>query len=779
MASLFADPAALALLAAQIQTMLVSLAPSDGLRAWVAGCGTGEDAYACAMLLHESAGQAGAAWPIKVFATDSDPQQLAVARRGIYPQGQIGPLSAARHQRCWFAVGEHLHAKEVIRASIVFAAHRLVHDPPFAHLDLLICREPFAGLAPPARARLLAQFAFALRSGGLLLLGAEPPVESRDFGMLDRSRLLYVRRTTPALLPDTPFVEAPAAPAPPPARPDPPVKLPALLVDTQSAVLHLYPGVERFLRIRAGAPSYHVLELIHPQLREALRATFARATARQRAAESAPVRLSLDGAVQHVTLVVQPLAPEQPPAGGLLVLFDTAEPGTAPARGTAAPAAGTWNEHMLIVAQHDTAMQELQTTNEELRITNEELMVANEELDVRREELDTLNGELLRINNELNATIEEISRVNADLENLIAAIDIGTLFLDRDLRIRRYTPQIEELFNLLPADQGRPLAHLTHRLSYEDLIGDLRELLTLLVPIEREVQHGDGRWFLVRLRPYRTADHRIDGVVLTFLDIGERRRVAEALRSSEQRLRLSHEELERRVQERTAALVEAQGRLQRLVGAVVRAQEDERGRVARELHDTLGQFLTALTLRLSLLQQTPQIAPVVRDGLADMQRVAAQIDGLLDRLTMELRPPALDDLGLEEALHEYTREWSDGSGVAVDLLARGLEGGRLPPVVETTVYRIVQEALTNVLKHAQASRVSVILECRDDWLRAIVEDNGRGFDSEALPGPGRGGRQLGLVGMAERAALAGGEFLVESTPGSGTTIYIHIPLTQP
>ncbi|HEU4328935.1 MAG TPA: PAS domain-containing protein [Roseiflexaceae bacterium] len=789
MASLFADPTALALLAAQLQAMIAALPPATTVRAWVAGCATGEDAYACAMLLHEAAAQVGAAVPIKVFATDADPQQLAAARAGIYPLGQIGLLAPARRQRFWFATGNSYHAKEIIRAGVVFAAHRLLLDPPFVHLNLIICRQPFAALEPLAQLRVCDHFAFALRPGGVLLLGAELPAGNRHFSAVDAERFLYLRRSAASILSIETLIEPVGKPAPPLRRThwsSQPSPHPGVVVGGQSQIIHLYPGSERFLRMRRGPPSYDLLEVVHPLLREPLRVTLMRAAARGRAAESPPVRVELDTGVQIVTIVAQPLLAEKQGDARTLVLFD-AVPATTNSVDAAqgqkeglhpADQALLQNEHLLVLAQYDAAIQALRIANEDLRLTNEELMIANEELDVRREELDTLNGELLRINNELNSTVEEISLINADLQNLIAAIDIGTLFLDRELCVRRYTPQVEELFNLIPADHGRQLMHLTHQLRYDQLLGDIKQLLEQLSPVEREVQHADGRWFLVRLRPYRTADHRIDGVVLTFLDISERRQVAEALRDSEQRLRLSYEELERRVQERTSALVEAQERLQRLVGAVVRAQEDERGRVARELHDTLGQFLTALTLRLSLIQQTPALAPAVREGLADLHRVAAQIDSELDRLTVELRPPALDDLGLEDALHEYTREWSGASGVPVDVLAHGLDGERLPPAVETTVYRIVQEALTNVLKHAQASQVSVILERRDGWLRVIVEDNGRGFDPDMLAGQGRGGRQLGLIGMSERAALAGGELSIESAPGSGTAIFVHIPLMQ-
>ena len=293
-----------------------------------------------------------------------------------------------------------------------------------------------------------------------------------------------------------------------------------------------------------------------------------------------------------------------------------------------------------------------------------------------------------------------------------------------------------------------------------------------------------GRLFLDGVL-VRLDDER--GGLRGFVKVG---RDATVQRRAEEEVRHARDELEIRVQERTADLAAANQALQQeiaerrqveaeraaLMERIITAQEEQRQRIARELHDSLGQFLTALSVRLSALQVQTAELPEISARLADLQRVAAQIDTELDRLTMELRPPALDDIGLVEALASYTLEWTATSGISVDIIPIKLDRARLPPVVEATVYRIVQEALTNVLKHAQASQVSLILERRPDALRVIVEDNGRGFDPEAVVRERTGGRQLGLVGMSERAAFAGGAVTVESAPGKGTSIYLSIPL---
>jgi PAS domain S-box-containing protein len=223
------------------------------------------------------------------------------------------------------------------------------------------------------------------------------------------------------------------------------------------------------------------------------------------------------------------------------------------------------------------------------------------------------------------------------------------------------------------------------------------------------------------------------------------------------------------VTERTRAEQARQQLLQQLVNA----QEEERRRISRELHDSLGQHLTALHLGLKSIQTQDGCPISVADEIQQMRELALQIDAEVERLSFELRPPALDDLGLADALRRHIQQWSATSGIVVDLHLRGLDHERLPSFVETTLYRIVQEALTNVVKHAGVARVSLIIERRRAEVIAIIEDNGRGFDLEAAEAAPR---RLGLKSMAERAALAGGRLDIETEPGSGTTIYVHIPL---
>jgi signal transduction histidine kinase len=263
-----------------------------------------------------------------------------------------------------------------------------------------------------------------------------------------------------------------------------------------------------------------------------------------------------------------------------------------------------------------------------------------------------------------------------------------------------------------------------------------------------------------------------------------------ARKRAEDELRQTRHALEVRVRARTAELAQANAALQTevaerrtaerqvraLLGQLVGAEEEERRRLSRELHDTVGQHLAALSLGLASLERHPECAKVLGEPIRQLQHAARELDGAIDRVSHELRPPALDDLGLADALRRYAGTWAEESGTAIDVHLHGLQWVSLAAALETTVYRVVQEALTNVRKHAQARRVGLIAERRGSLLRVIVEDDGRGFDAAEPAAAPHPGRRFGLRSMAERALLVDGRLEIESTPGQGTTIYLTVPL---
>jgi PAS domain S-box-containing protein len=298
--------------------------------------------------------------------------------------------------------------------------------------------------------------------------------------------------------------------------------------------------------------------------------------------------------------------------------------------------------------------------------------------------------------------------------------------------------------------------------------------------------NGDMRWLVARgLTEFAATGNgrRPSRMLGTVMDITARKR-------TEQVLLAARDDLEARVRERTAELAHAnaalrveiaereaaRGRIRQLLGRLVTAQEEERRRLSRELHDTVGQHLAVLTVGLMALRADPGSPPAVMERLDAMEQATQRLEDDVDRLSYELRPLALDHMDLADALGQYADEWSAQCGIAVDLQVHGLPVEHLSAAVEATVYRVVQEAFTNVRKHAAASRVSLIAERRGTRLRVIVEDDGRGFDAAAVSASADGQRRLGLLGMAERAALVTGTLEVESAPGNGTTIYLTVPL---
>ena len=687
------------------------------------------------------------------------------------------------------------------------------------------------------------------------------------------------------------------------------------------------------------------------------------------------------------------------------------------------------------VEQYELQREELKASNEELQAMNEEMRSAAEELETSKEELQSINEELTTVNQELKVRIDELSQTSDDFRNLMNSTQIGTVFLDRGLRVKLFTPRARDIFNLIPTDVGRQLSDITSNLDDgHHLIEDAESVLDSLRAVERAVHGRDGRAFLAQLAPYRSHEDRIEGVVINFLDITERNRAEQAVRESEEQfrraiedapipvimhaedgevlqtsrtwteltgyttqdvpnfdawltraygdgadavrqhvhelfkgnrrtvdiefpvrtrggdlrhwsfsasspgvlrdgrrfivgmavdvtderiarerqhasearlkemvegiadyaiimldpkgyieiwnagaerifgftedeavgqhceiiftpedrrrgqpeeemrtarergraaderwhirkdgsrvflsgvlsllgestptgyvkiardlterkraeeeLRRAYDELENRVRERTLELAEANVVMQaeiseristersrvRLLRQIVRAQEDERRRIARDIHDQLGQQMTALRLNLDSISQGCGEDGEMRGKLEQTQAIAERLDADVGFLAWELRPAALDDLGLSPAISNFVREWSRHSGIAAEFHTTGMEKERLAPEAESALYRITQEALNNAMKYSQAERVDVLLERRDNQVVLIVEDDGRGFNPQQAATDGRG---LGLVGMRERATLVGGMLEIESKPGEGTAIFARVPM---
>lgn len=571
----FRDPAAFAALERTIPDLFKGKKACDTVRVWVAGCATGEEAYSIAILLCEHADTLVGPPQIQVLATDLDEDVIREAREGVYPETIAADVSEERLRHFFIHEQGRYRVRRAVRELILFAPHDLLKDSPFSRLDLISCRNLLIYLNREAHSRAFDIFHFALRPGGRLFLGTSEAVDEGSplFAVLDKRQRLYVQRPGPRrfiAMPTGPGTlararalqertwERPMVPgratvetvqaaldqAGPFDSGLPPGELhyrlierfspPSILVNSLHDIVHISESAGRFLQFSGGEPTRNLLRIVHPMLRVELRAALYAAARTGAVATAFRVVLERGDARSFVDMRVTPagdLAPDF-----LLVVFEEH-----PDDGTAAVArprsadneqAALHLERELVatkahlrdtIEEAEASTEELKASNEELQAMNEELRSATEELETSREELQSINEELTMVNEELKSSIDQLARSNNDLQNLMAATDIATVFLDRELRIQRFTPSAKTLFNFISTDIGRPLSDLSCPLDYPEIVSDAEHSLAHLQTGQREVRAGE-RWYIARTLPYRTADDRIAGVVLTFLDITEQKR---------------------------------------------------------------------------------------------------------------------------------------------------------------------------------------------------------------------------------------------------------------
>jgi two-component system CheB/CheR fusion protein len=547
--------------------------PSDMIRVWTPGCATGEETYTIAMLLREEASRHEVKPAIQVFGSDLDTRALTIAREGRFPTAIETDVSEERLRRFFVREGDHYRVRQELRDIVLFANHSLLKDPPFSRLDLISCRNLLIYLDRELQQQACSAFHYALNPGGFLLLGASETADNPPglFRTIDRKARLYQSTAAPGdkprLLPrllggirlpeQTTQFGRPLSPgaalneaalhrqaierlAPPSA-----------LVDRNHRVVHLSDNAGRYLQPTGGVLSGDLVDLARPELRFELRSALQHVFERRQSTLSLPILVRFNGSPHRVHIHVMPTADSGDAPQTAIVLFiegEPVEPGTEPSSDQIVAhddiVRRLKEELQLTHARLRTTREESEAANEELRAANEELQSINEEyrstseeLETSKEELQSINEELQTVNSELKLKLEAVSRAHSDLQNLMAATDFGTLFLDSTLRIKRFTQPVTELFSITPSDEGRPVTDFAHRLQYDQLIADAQAVLARLAPIRREVRSREDRWYDVRLRPYRTVEDKIDGVVITFVDITERLYVDDALRASEQSLR--------------------------------------------------------------------------------------------------------------------------------------------------------------------------------------------------------------------------------------------------
>ena len=558
-----------------IRRIIEAKQPGERLRVWVAGCATGEEAYSISMLLREQADLMGKPLEIQVFATDIDERAISTARKGVYPQGIAEDVTPSRLRQFFVKEQGQYRVATVVREPVLFASHNLLRDPPFSRLDLVCCRNLLIYLDRAAQAHVLEMFRIALDGGGYLFMGTSESTDAVGnlFAAVDKKhrvfranpgyppgRLLPLMGETALSADYTAFVPAPlnaarrVTDAPATAemhqRAIEQFAPPSVLINAQHEVLHLSNGVGRFLERAGGEPSNNLLNNVRPDVRMELRTALFKASQFSRSVETRIVQSEEDGSPILLNITVRPLPPHAGHSGLILVVFDEVE-GSMPAptgdAGEPAPMllVGQLEDeirqlklHLQDTVEHaETSTEELRASNEELQAINEELRSATEELETSKEELQSMNEELVTVNYELKVKVEERGNINDDLQNLISSSEIATVFVNRGMHVKRYTPQAATLFNLIPSDLGRSLFDITSRIDYPELAGDTESAFKNLRTIERQVSSTDGRHYAARILPYRTADDKIEGAILNFFDITDLRVAEERVRASEERLR--------------------------------------------------------------------------------------------------------------------------------------------------------------------------------------------------------------------------------------------------
>ncbi|MBY4897450.1 chemotaxis protein CheB [Cupriavidus sp. AU9028] len=556
-----------------VPAIFASKSRRDDVRAWVAGCATGEEAYSVAMLLCEHSATLTDAPGIQVFATDIDESAIRTARAGAYPESIMADVIPARLRQFFSKETPYYRIKKTLRDHVLFAAHNVLRDPPFSHLDLVTCRNLLIYLDREVQREVLEMFHFALRPGGYLLLGSSESADaaSRLFTPVDKRHRLYQAKVGTHASRYAPALPLGAQlPKKPPSRPyerEPERRQtafstmhqralelyapPSVIVNYDSEIVHLSDRAGRFLRQPGGVPSNNLLALVLPELRLELRTALYQASQSGKSVEARRTRLDREGRSFYVNIVVRPFRDPDGSADFMLVLFDEVEDTMRQDRDDTEDSdkdpmlaqleselQQTKEQLQSTIEQAETSMEELKASNEELQAINEELRSASEELETSKEELQSINEELITVNHELKSKVEETGKVNDDLQNLIASTDIATVFVDSAVRIKRYTPRAADIFSIIPNDVGRSLLDITHRLDYDSLADDVALVFQTLRTIEREIASIDDRRYIARLLPYRTTEDRIEGAVLTFIDITLRRQAEERLRAGEERLRL-------------------------------------------------------------------------------------------------------------------------------------------------------------------------------------------------------------------------------------------------
>jgi two-component system, chemotaxis family, CheB/CheR fusion protein len=909
--SFFREPETFQILETQIVPKLIDgKTERDALRVWVPGCSTGEEAYSIAIVLAEYFGDRLGKVPVQIFATDLSEGSIEQARAGVYTGATLAEVGPERLARFFVNANGSFQVTQAIRDLCTFARQDLTQDPPFSRIDLISCRNVLIYLEPVLQKRILGAFHYALRDKGFLLLGKSETLNAYPdlFTLADKGGKFFRKKASVNNLQFTASASQGRAGHPgKPIKPATPLTdlqkeadrlvwsryaHSGVIVDENLQILHFRGDTSPYLAPASGAASLHLLKMIKGDLLVDLRAAFHKSKKENTSVKREGIRVTSGGRAHEVSIEVVPLSALDSVERHFLILFEEVQPEPhttnpkAPDRRKAevAPSAKLKQELLAtreylqaIIEEQETTNEELKAANEEVLSNNEELQSTNEELETAKEELQSTNEELVTLTEQQGSRNVELTQLNDDLRNVLDGIRIPILMLGSDRRIRRFTPSAEKLFNLLPTDVGRPIQNLRPNLDLPDLQPLILRTIDTLTLQEQDVRDLEGHYYSMTVRPYRTSDNRIDGVLIALVDtdalkrsleevrrardfataivetvreplvvLDSRLRVVTANLSFYSAFRISPEQVEKqgifelaggawdipdlrnllgqilpgntqfsdfrlshvfpRIGRRTLllnarrlrgeretgelillavedltdrewtteALQESRERLRDLTAGLLTAQEEERRRISRELHDDLNQRLAMFTVELETLEQNPlQSAELIRSQLAALRTRTVDLSDEVRRTAHRLHPSMVEHLGLPAALRSLCADFSKQEKMRIDYRERNLDG-QVPAETALCLYRVTQEALRNVVKHSGARRATVSLVAAKDRIVLSISDSGVGFDPENV----RDKKGLGIISMEERVRLVVGELNIRSKPGNGTRVVVQVPLPE-
>ncbi len=778
-----------------IPELIAGAAAQGPLRVWVPGCSSGEEAYSIAMLLLEQIEKSGKDVKLQIFASDSDPDAVARARDGIYPQTIASDVSAARLERFFTSEPGTYRIAPELRAAVVFTVQDVLADPPFSRLDLISCRNLLIYLGGEAQAKVLSLFDFALRTGGVLVLGLSETIAFADdrferlskpervFRKISRSRSpVYGLTRTPS------GPQRPALLIGPQLDPEPHTALANLcaqvieahyapasaLINRKFECLFTMGPIDRYLRVAPGHSTHDLLAMARPGLRTTLRSIVHR-TRQDGARVIASSRATGSGEdLKPFRIEAHPLRHDDV---DLILLCFVDEPGDAPAALAAAAQKtsrvaeleaeieATRNELLSVIRSLEVSAEEQKAIHEEALSVNEEFQSTNEELLTSKEELQSLNEELTSLNVQMLETLELQRRTSNDLQNVLYSTEVATLFLDAELKIRFFTPATKLLFNVIAGDVGRPLSDLTTLAVDRELSADARLVLDNHTSIGRELSIESGATFVRRVLPYRETENgvaRVSGVVITYTDITERKHVADLLDAAKKQADVANLAKSKFLAAASHDLRQPLQTLSLLLGLL---ESEETSPAVSGLLTRFGKTLNSMSTMLNTLLDLNHIeARVVRP-----ERSATRLSTLFARMRDQFELQA-EHLGLELRIAP--------TSLLVETDPRLLE-------------QMLHNLVSNALKYTQKGRVLIGCRRRAGRVRIEVWDTGVGiakaeheavFDehyqvSDGLNGPGPG-LGLGLAIVQRLGILLSHRIGIKSAIGRGSVFSIEVPLAD-